>query len=100
MKRANRMLTIVVFGVFVTVGWSLFSHTEWAAAREYLGAGLDFDSWADPFVVFGAMTAVAVAGTRLVESAWRALFPRRSRQSPVASKRRASAPGLPEALRS
>lgn len=76
MKRVNRILTIVVFGVFITVGWSLLARTEWAAVREYLGAGLDFDSWSDPLVVFGAMIVVAVAGTRLVESAWKALFPK------------------------
>jgi hypothetical protein len=81
MRRANRILTVVVFGVFVTVGWSLLSHTGWAAAREYLGAGLDFDSWSDPLVVLAAMTVVAVAGTRLIEAAWNALFPKPVRQT-------------------
>lgn len=91
MKRLNRILTVVVGAVLVTAGWAATAHTPWAAARTYLGAGLDLDSWWSPLVVFGALVMVAVSLTRLVERTWKALFPEPVRPARVAPRRSAPA---------
>lgn len=88
-KRLNRILTVLVLAVFVVVGWSMAGHSAWAAARQYLGAGLEFDSWLDPLVALGGMVLVAVSATRLIERSWRALFPEPVR--PVRSAPRTAA---------
>ncbi len=96
MRRLNRILTVVVCCVFVAAGWSLVSHTARAAAREYLGAGLDFDHWSDPLIVLGAMVLVAVTATKLIERMWKALFPERVR--PARTPGRATrTPAMPDA---
>ncbi|OFW64201.1 MAG: hypothetical protein A2135_10375 [Actinobacteria bacterium RBG_16_67_15] len=75
-KRLNRLLTVLVLAVFVAAGWSMVGHSAWAAARQYLGAGLEFDSWMDPLVAMGGMVLVTVTATRLIERSRRALFPK------------------------
>jgi hypothetical protein len=97
LRRCNRILTVVVCGVFVAAGWSLVAHTGWAAARQYLGAGLSFDHWSDPLVVFGAMVLVAVAGTRLIERLWHVLVPQpvRPTRVPARAGNRLGAPRTP-----
>lgn len=84
-RRINRILTIVTAAVLVTAGWSVAGHTAWAATRDYLSAGLKFDSWVDPLVVLGGMTLVAWAGVRLVERAWSVVAPERrpARRAPA-----------------
>lgn len=86
LRRCNRFLTVLVCGVFVAAGWSLVAHTGWATAREYLGAGLSFDHWSDPLVVFGAMVLVAVGGTRSIERLWHVLVPQSVRPTRVPAR--------------
>jgi hypothetical protein len=68
-RRLNRILTIVTAAVLVTAGWSVVGHTAWAATRDYLSAGLQLDSWAEPLLVFGGMLTLSVTVTRVLERA-------------------------------
>lgn len=96
-KRINRILTVLVFSVFVAAGWSILGHTAWAASRDYLSAGLRFETPADPIIALGGFVLVAIAVTRLVESLWARIAPKPARVPQRVPARAAARPVMPDA---
>jgi hypothetical protein len=82
-RRLNRILTIATAAVLITAVWSVVGHTAWAATRDYLSAGLQFDSWIDPLVLLGGLVTLSVVGVRLVERGWTLVGGGRARRPPA-----------------
>ena len=90
MRLLNRVLTVLIFGVGVTLGWAWLARTDWAATVSALGVGEGFDHPLEPIIKLGAAVLIMVSATKLVQRAWEYVWlgvlgkqPRRARPRAV-----------------
>ena len=101
MSLLNRVLTVRVFAIGVTLGWAGLARTDWAATVPVIGVGEGFDHPLEPVIKLIAALLIMVSATKLIQRAWRYLWFAVLGKQPKRAQRRVAArsTGMAEASR-
>lgn len=79
MRLLNRSLTVLIFAIAVALALGWVARTDWAAARDVLGAGEGFSTAIQPLVKITAALLITVSSVQLIRDGYRRI---RNRISP------------------
>ena len=74
MSLLNRILTVLIFGVGVTLGWAWLARTDWAATVPVIGVGESFAHPLEPVIKLAAAVLIMVSATKLIQRGWEYLW--------------------------
>jgi len=82
MRLLNRSLTVLIFAIAVVLALGWVARTDWAAARDVLGAGEGFSTATQPLMKITAALLITVSGVQLIRDGYRRIHSRISPDRP------------------
>jgi hypothetical protein len=82
MRLLNRTLTVLILAIAVVLLLGWVARTDWAAARDVLGAGEGFSNAIQPLIRVAVALLVSVSGIHLIRGGYRRVRNRYSANRP------------------